>query len=125
MHTHPSAHISRQHLRPPSLPLACKKTVLKRLKQVALEVVAAVGTYPGPTGQGIEVPVGTIKGGINRFGHRGASSVGKIAQQPEALKALVLLAGLNGKELKATGLLSGGSKSGSRHLCLLSRQVGE
>ena len=125
MHTHPSAHITRQNLRAPTLPLAREKTVLKSLEQIALEVVAPVGADPGPTRQGIEVPVGTIKGGINSFSHGGASGVRKVAQQPETLEALVLFAGLHGQKLQATSLLTGGSESFSRRLSLLGRQVGE
>ena len=69
VHAHPGTHVPRQDFGPSPLPLAGEKPVLEALKEVALQVIAAIGAHPGPALQAVEVPVGLVKGWINRFGH--------------------------------------------------------
>lgn len=104
--------------------------MLKAAEQVALEVVAAIGAHPGPARQAVEVPVGTVKRGIERFGHGrcrvlAVSGVGEVAQQPEALKALIVFAGLDGQKLQPSGLLAGRREGRCRRLRLIDRQIAQ
>ena len=64
-----SAEITRQHVRPPAMPLAGEEAMFKGLQKIGLEVVAPVAADPGPALQGIETSIGAVEGGLDGLSH--------------------------------------------------------
>ena len=70
MHTDPRTQVAGQVVGFPALSLAREEAMLKIPKEIGLQIPAAVGADPSPTGKAVERGIWTVKRGRGILSHQ-------------------------------------------------------